>query len=85
MIGAGGRLEYGVVAVALRHHQGGAPDVGFGDHPKKICKGREHFASSRVGFSRSGQAGVSSMESLLYFVSMSAVAAIIFFGALNLW
>src|SRR5262249_42974423 len=57
LVGAGGRLEHGIVAVALHHSHRGAPDFGVGDHfcasmatwtlNLEAKHSRTHFAADR--------------------------------------
>ena len=77
-------LEHGVVALAFHEQHGSRPYFAISGSIKKICKRREHFREFSHRIFSIGSGGVSPMESLLYFASMSTVATIIVLGALNL-
>ena len=77
-------LEHGVVALAFHEQHGSRPYFAISGSIKKICKRREHFREFSHWIFSIGSGGVSPMESLLYFASMSTVATIIVLGALYL-
>jgi hypothetical protein len=56
----------------------------IGEHQKKPLRGGEHIREFSHWIFSIGSGGVSPMESLVYFASMSTVATIIVLGALYL-